>query len=107
QRVHPHRLPTNLAEQASIAGEFFRMGDSARGAASAVEALFGFFEHPLLGDDNHDSGFGDVIFLAVLFQVISDFRVFGDMNVTVDDGAAKARVTAYVDVGKQDATFHF
>ena len=52
--------------------------------------LFRFFEHALFGDDDDDAAFGDVIFLAVLFEVIADFGMFRDMNMAVDDGAPDA-----------------
>src|SRR5207247_4961246 len=74
--------------------------ERSRGGSAAPSSLL---KHPVFRDDHDDARFRNVVSLPVFFQVESNLRVFRDVYITVNDGAADARVPAYVDMGKQDA----
>ena len=49
---------------------------------------FGLFDQGFLADDHDDAGSGDMETAAIIFDVEADFGVFGEADVTVDNGAA-------------------
>src|SRR2546429_1469968 len=64
------------------------------------------FDERFLSHDDDDAGVREVKAAAVGFGVVADFGVFGKADVAVDDGAANARVPAYVHVIIDDGIRH-
>ena len=58
-------------------------------------------------NDDDDAAIGDGVALAVRFEVVTDFGALGQIDVTVNDGVANARVAADVDVIEDDGIFDF
>src|SRR5712664_4354376 len=68
---------------------------------------FGFFDEGFLADDNDDAGIADVEAATVGFEVVADLGTLGEADVTVDDGAANARVAADIHVIVDDGIRDF
>ena len=64
-------------------------------------------DHGFLADDDDDAGSGDVEAAAIGFEVETNFSVFGEADVAVDDRAANAGVAADVDVVVDDGICDF
>src|SRR5712664_463797 len=86
-----------------------RRNESISGENGGQPALsgFGFFDEGFLADDNDDAGIADVEAATVGFEVVADLGTLGEADVTVDDGAANARVAADIHVIVDDGIRDF
>jgi len=84
-------------------GLFERTKDAA--GTRKRHGLFRLFDHGLFTDDHNDAIFGDVVFLAIRFNVKANLGVLGERDVAVHDGIADAGVAAKIDVVEDDGVF--
>ena len=91
-------------EVAQVSGGLFEGAKEAAGIRKR-HRLFRLFDHGLFADDDDDTIFGDVVLLAIGFEVEANLSMLRESDVAVHDGIADARVSADVDVVEDDGVF--